>query len=107
MPNELRRLLFNQNEVLQAIMDMNTRSNNRYFPDGHISNVKIVEDPSPHVDLVVEVSHNKEDEGTIDTPTLGASLIGFCIRKKIPLPAKANKSLKVVKGQLVIDIKII
>jgi len=107
MPNEMRRLLFDDNEVLQAIMDMNTRSNNRFFPEGHISNVTIVEAPSPHVDIIVEVSHNKEDEGTIDTPTLGASLIGYCIRQKIPLPAKANKSLKVVKGQLVIDIKIV
>ncbi len=106
MPSEIRRLLFSNDEVLQALMDINTRSGNKYFPEGQIGELEITEDPTPVVKTVIEVTHNRSEEATIATATLGAALIGFCMRQSIPLPARANKSLKVVKGRLAMDIKI-
>ncbi len=105
MPIEIRRLLFSEDELLQALLDMNTRSGHKHFPEGTISDLKIGEAPSPTVTFVAEQNRNYKEEVTIATNTLGAALIGYCMRQHIPLPTHADKSLSVVKGRVVMDIK--
>lgn len=105
MPREVRRLLFTNDELLTALIDINTRSGNKYFPEGKFGDLEFIEEPTPSINTTIEVSQNRTEEVTIVTATIGAALIGYCIRNKIPLPAKANKSLKVVKGRIAMDVK--
>jgi hypothetical protein len=42
----------------------------------------------------------------LDTPRLGALLVGFCLRMRMPLPRKAEKSIRVEPGAVVLAFRI-
>jgi len=104
MPNEMRRLIFNNNEVLQALMDFNTRSGNKHFPSGIIGELEILGEPHTHINTTVEIASGRKEDVVIETPTIGAAIIGYCMRHAIPLPNNADKSLKVMNAKIVMDI---
>lgn len=104
MPKEMRRLIFSNDEILQALMDFNTRAGNKHFPGGVIGDLEILGEPNPHIKTTVEVASGRKDDITIETPTLGAAIISYCMRNGIPLPNNADKSLKVINANLILEI---
>ena len=42
----------------------------------------------------------------LDTPQLGALLVGFCLRMRMPLPRKAEKAIRVEPGIVVLAFRI-
>lgn len=97
MPIEVRYVMFTQTEVVKAILEFKKRRGEA-MPQGSI--VKFGMEGTSEPSFIIEI---KGDDGivqtvSVDNKPLTAALVMFCINTKIPLPAKASKTLK-VNGQ--------
>ncbi|MBV9861921.1 MAG: hypothetical protein JO267_07215 [Alphaproteobacteria bacterium] len=98
MPAELRHIVFRPVEVVKAVIEYRRRMR-RPLPAGHLRSYQLREPSATDdaVSAIFEISPDTTSEPQIVElagPELAASLILFCIDRKIPLPASANKSLK-------------
>lgn len=94
---ELRCLLFTNNEVVSAIIDRRRRVKEP-MPEGTVRNVTYTHDQG-----VTTVIHIIDDYGAdksikVAESEVAAALVQFCINRKVPLPAKAEKFLQVING---------
>lgn len=93
MPNEIRIIRFQLDEVSVAVKSFSPRINMN-VPATMIQEVHVAPDGSPNTLLrydgeekVIPISNNR----------LAASLIAYCQKVKVPLPRKAKKSIHVSK----------
>jgi hypothetical protein len=104
MTNELRKIIFDEEEVQAAIVNQCLRAE-RKLPQGNIEKVEITDDPGQ----IVIFSYAHED-GTkkveFDRDQVGAALILYCKNKKIPLPYDGVKVLKKDGGRLAMMINL-
>jgi len=105
MPNEVRRVIFSDEELAQALLASNSPARTKIIAHGYLGALKIHAEPAPSVEIQVETPNGDRIEVVIDETTLGAAVIRFCIDHGVPLPVKSDKSLRVVQGQLALDIK--
>jgi len=105
MPNEVRRLIFSDDELAQALLSANSPARTKIIAHGYLGALKVHAEPAPSVEILVETPNGERIEVVIDETTLGAAVIRFCIDHGVPLPVKSDKSLRVVQGQLALDIK--
>jgi len=98
MASEYRLIFFDQNELCRALIEYN-RQRRTPFPPGNLKKVVI-----GRTDLSVTI-HIDKDAGaletvTFDTATVAAALIVFCKDRKIPLPAKSAKEIRLIAERL-------
>ena len=94
MTTEIRQIAFQQAEVCAALQDYRRRRNEP-LPAGSISQVAFGDGPDVVVTLTIENdSTGAKHEVAFDTDIVGAALILFCINRKIPLPATAQKKVQ-------------
>src|SRR5215469_8054539 len=105
MAIEERRIIFSDTEVVTAVQALYQRSK-QTFPPGNVWNVSISEDNGCQIDCDVVDAKGRRDRVSVAGERLAAALILFCIQHKIPLPAKAQKGLVIVQGQLALHISI-
>jgi hypothetical protein len=102
MPTETRVLGFNKNELFEALRDYYISTGRRLPPDSadrltlkQYGEVQIALE-SPGDGLATNFTENE----------VGAALVMFCIRKRIPIAKRAVKSLEVADQTLFLRLKI-
>jgi hypothetical protein len=95
MPKEMRQILFSAGEVVSAVTDYHRRRN-LPLPLGTVLRCVILDDPEVRGVLVIQSDDRQLIDLAITAEMLAASLILYCINRKIPLPAEAEKKLQKV-----------
>jgi hypothetical protein len=99
MPSETRQIVFSTEELVAAVQLLYQRSH-QLFPKGRIWDVAVSLENGCQVDLdIIDIS-NKRERVTVSGAKLAAALILFCIARKVPIPAAAQKSLAVLNNRL-------
>ena len=96
MPSEVRQLLFQAREQILAVMEYYQRRG-LPLPVGTASRIAIVEAQPIHAILDITTDQGETVNIELNAETLAAALILYCINRKIPLPADADKKLKRVQ----------
>ena len=91
MPSEVRQLLFKSREIIVAITEYFHRRGLN-LPIGTASRVTIVE--GQPVQASLDIVTDQGETVAVNAEMLAASLILYCINRKIPLPADADKRLQ-------------
>lgn len=99
MPSELRKIVFANDEVLAAIQLLFQRSR-QSFPQGRVWDITISEENGCQVDFDIIDAHNIRERVTVAGAKLAAALILFCMNRKVPIPAAAQKTLAVMNHHL-------
>ena len=92
MPEEVRRILFNNNELVHALGSYRN-AHPQFLPDGVIKHLTVTDD---QVTVTMEVKYfasvNRLD---IEIPQarLLETLIAYCIEHQIPLPRAGERSI--------------
>lgn len=94
MPFDVRQLSFFRDEVVLAIVEL-SHANVTTLPPGKIVGIELGANP----DVTATLTIRKSARSPIVTVTLpssavAAALILYCVNRKIPLPAKAEKRLE-------------
>lgn len=100
---ELRCIVFNEQEVANAILDRRRRRREP-LPIGQIAGIGVETANGLRVIL-----HLLQDDGTMDHESVGetdtmAAVISYCMSRKIPLPVESDKFLFLVNGALALMI---
>jgi len=95
---EMRTLGFTERESIQAIIDL-MRKQRVPLPVGQVIGLELIEDPVSAT-LVVEDNDGKRSNVHRTAPELAASLVNYCIERKIRLPSMSNKFVEVIGGAL-------
>jgi hypothetical protein len=100
MPSEVRHLSFRSREIMLAITEYYYRRG-LTLPAGTAARILIAEGPPVRAVLDIDTDRGEMIEVPIDAETLAASLILFCINRKIPLPAESDKRLRRLQADAV------
>jgi hypothetical protein len=98
MANEYRLIFFDQNELCRALIDYN-RQRKTPFPPGNLKKV-VIGRQNLSVTIHIDKDSGDEESVTFDTASIAAALILFCKERKIPLPAKSAKEIRLVAERL-------
>jgi hypothetical protein len=96
MPSEIRRLLFRSRETIVAVTEYFQRRGIA-LPSGTASRIVIIEAEQAHASLEIATDSGGTVEIEVTAEMLAAALILYCINRKIPLPAEADKRLQRVQ----------
>jgi hypothetical protein len=102
MPTETRVLGFNKNELFEALRDYYISTGRRLPPD---SADRLTLKQDGEVQIALE-SHGDGLATNFTENEVGAALVMFCIRKRIPIAKRAIKSLEVAGQTLFLHLKI-
>lgn len=95
---EMRTLGFTEREAMQAIVDL-MRKQRLTLPVGQIVGLELHEDPVA-AELIIEDDNGQRTTVMRNAPELAASLVNYCIDRKIRLPSMSNKFVEVIAGAL-------
>ncbi|GGE73805.1 hypothetical protein [Niveispirillum cyanobacteriorum] len=95
---EMRTLGFTEREAIQAIIDL-MRKQRLELPVGQVVGLELHEDPVS-AELIIEDDDGKRTHLTRNAAELAASLVNYCIGRKIRLPSMSNKFVEVIAGSL-------
>lgn len=95
MPTEIRKVVFDAEEVRWAVVDFCLRSNIS-LPHANIGEMRVADDVSATVVLVFTTTNPAHpNEIRLGRDQVAAALIRFCIDNQVPLPRHAQKVLQV------------
>lgn len=103
MPKETRRILFSSVEVYQALLHY-TANHNKPVRDGMVVSMHFDPAEDPSLVLMVQTQGGEVENFSYKLAELGAAIITFCKRQRIPLPHKGKKSLIRVEDSVAIAI---
>lgn len=95
---EMRTLGFTEREAIQAIVDL-MRKQRLELPVGQIVGLELQDDPVS-AELVIEDDAGQRTRIGRSAAELAASLVNYCIDRKIRLPSMSNKFVEVIGGSL-------
>ncbi len=101
MPTEIRVLGFNKDELLEALRDFYAQTGRR-LPPASADRLVLTQDTEIRVALN---SAGDESEIKFTESEVGAALVMFCIRKRIPIAKRATKSLELADQTLSLHLK--
>ncbi len=93
MPKEVRQISFGSGEIATALTEYHRRRN-LPLPSGNILRVLIEAAPAVRATLFVQNDKAGLSEIAVGSEVLAASLILYCINRRIPLPAESEKRLQ-------------
>lgn len=104
MPTEMRRIVFSNEELLNAI-NFIISPNIPKLVDGRILSASFAEDNHKSINLIFE-SYNRDELRTISisASNIGSILINYCIKNKIPMSKKASKSVKIIGDNISLEL---
>jgi hypothetical protein len=106
MPTELRQLVFSADELAQALSAMSEAVPGR-LPAGDIIMCQVVESPDLHVNVKVLPEGSPDLQNIhLDSAFVGASLVKFCLDRKIPLPSGSVRHLQAISGNIALNLSI-
>ncbi len=106
MPSEIRRLIFNSEELIEAIQEYREISKAK-LPPGMIVSCTPTSDPEVTVHL--EIFDQRRDETSavdLAPEVIAAALLHYCITHRIPMPRQAEKSIQVHGDEVTLSIRI-
>ena len=104
MASEYRLIFFDQNELCRALIEYN-RQRHTPFPPGNLKKVVIDRDRLT-VSILIDKDSGETDKVSFDAASVAAALIVYCRERKIPLPAKSAKEMRLVADRLCFLIRI-
>jgi len=94
VPEEIRKILFSEEEVQAAVVDYCLRSKIR-LPNKNIDELEVRADPEAMVVLkYVDIGSEEATEVELSRDQVAAALIRYCSNIKVPLPHSAQKVLQ-------------
>ncbi len=106
MPEELRKILFANDELQAAVVDFCLRSNIP-LPDKNIENLEVHADPEVMVVLKYADAGPEETSAVeLSRDQVAAALIRYCSAINVPLPRSAQKVLQSGNGGIYLLINI-
>jgi hypothetical protein len=104
MPTEMRRIVFSNEELLNAINFINSRDIPK-LQDGIILSSSVDAETRENI-IIVFSSFNRDETRNVSIaiPTLGAALINYCIKNNIPMSKKAGKSIKIIGDNVSLEL---
>ncbi len=95
MPTEIRKIVFDAEEIRWAAVDFCLRSNIA-LPHANIGELRIADDVAATVVIVFTTANPAHpNEVRLGRDQVAAALIRFCIDNQVPLPRHAQKLLQV------------
>lgn len=106
MPKEMRRLIFAEKELIVALSEQNKLSKQQ-LPPGNIVGCTLVDRGQTAVSVEITSERNGEAQNVEITPEeVSEALVGYCIRRKIPLPKDAKKLINQMGGDICLDVHV-
>jgi hypothetical protein len=93
MPKEMRQIMFGPPEIMTAILEYHRRRSIA-LPAGTAVRCFITDEPELSAILFIQGDGAGMTELPLTAETLAAALILYCINRRIPLPAEAEKRLR-------------
>ena len=106
MPSEFRRIMFTNNELIEAIHDYNEIAQDK-LPPGIILTCTPVSEAEVAVRL--ETVDQRSDETHVvelAPEVLGAALLRYCMKHRIPMPKSATKSIQIHGDEVSLNVEI-
>ena len=104
MPTEIRRLVFSNDELVEALRAYSESSNEK-IPEGKVRTCTVVDDRKTAVTLEIENRFTQEVyQVNLRHEFVGAALLGFCFDSGIPVPRDSEKSLQVSGDNIALTI---
>ncbi len=94
----MRTLGFTEREAIQAIVDL-MRKQRLELPVGQVVGLDLHEEPLS-AELIIEDDAGQRTHVARNATELAASLVNYCIDRKIRLPSMSNKFVEVIAGSL-------
>lgn len=104
MPIENRDIFFTENELKIALMHFSARKGLKFKTENITEFNVIIKDPFSINMKVFDVAHNKTGTVNFSNPEIVASMMGYCMYLKIPLPKAGKKSLQVNGSELYLKV---
>ena len=93
MPTEIRRLVFSNDELVEALRRYSETSDEK-LPVGRVRACTVVDDRKTAVTLEIENRYTQEVyQVNLRHEFVGAALLRFCFDNGIPVPRDSEKSL--------------
>ncbi len=106
MPEELRKILFSEDELQAAVVDYCLRAKIR-LPDKIIDDLEVRADPEAMVVLkYADTGPEEASEVELSRDQVAAALIRYCSSINVPLPRSAQKVLQPGDGGISLLINI-
>ncbi len=106
MPQELRKIIFSEDELKMAVIDHCMR-NGIKLPKGVMTDFKATPDVAATVIITYDTTEIQDaPEVRVSRDDVAAALIRHCGANKIPLPRAARKILKVEDGEVSLMVSI-
>ncbi len=106
MPSEFRRIMFTNNELIEAIHDYNEISQYKLPPGIILTCTPVAE---AEVAVRLELVDQRSD-GThvveLSPEVLGAALLRYCMKHRIPMPKAATKSIQIHGNEISLNVEI-
>ena len=93
---ELRTINFTPREVSTALLELRRR-NRAPLPAGNLMDAVLRENP-PGAILPIRDDYGEEQRFEFSEAEVTAALVGFCLERKVLMPAKSEKLLRVIGG---------
>ena len=106
MPTEIRKIVFSNEELQEAIVLFSQRCINR-LPEGDLLACDVISDDGITVRIRIQPWYS-EGEKTVKLSDhyIGAALSNYCMNYKIPIPRRATKSLQVIGDNIALQVNI-
>ena len=97
---EVRTIIFSNEEVQLALTE-HCRRRGKALPTGVVSRLVMKSDP---ISAALVLTNDAGGVVSLDFPQVevAASLIGYCLHRKVPLPAKAEKQIQIIGNACVL-----
>ncbi|HYD98682.1 MAG TPA: hypothetical protein VEH84_04820 [Alphaproteobacteria bacterium] len=100
---ELRCIVFTDREVITAITERRRRMREA-LPSGTVIGARYAEADGLQTTLVIVDDHGRDLSIPVPEPEVAAALLAYCMGRKVPLPADADKVLYLINGALTLMI---
>jgi len=107
MPTEMRKVVFTNAEVLEAVRSYNAKAKEK-LPTGEILSFKISVD-NDVIAITIDISDDKSGKTLgvrLTESYIAAVLMSYCVDHKIPIPRAGDKSLQIIGDSIALSISL-
>lgn len=104
MPTEIRRLIFEHDELAGILSDFISAEHTKTQP-GKVLNCEVAKRDPIAVRARIHFRSGHQDTEFFEEVFLCAAIISWCMKEKVPLARKAKKAVRVTQdGRIALDI---
>ncbi|MGC2854750.1 hypothetical protein ACM64Y_04675 [Novispirillum sp. DQ9] len=104
MPTEIRRLIFSDAELMEALTQFISSDRTAIEP-GRVIGVEIATKDPCALKCAIQGRSGMQNDQIFDAVFLCAALIAWCMKNKVPLARSAKKAVKLTQtGKVALDV---